>query len=58
MEKEKQRLSTIIKDLKTKLDTYQKDALQDYTLEDLLQITDIYKAAYGKELDLHNVIVD
>jgi len=58
MEKEKQRLSTIIKDLKTNLDTYQKDALQDYTIEDLLQIADIYKAAYGKELDLNNVIVD
>jgi len=70
MEKEKQHLSTIVDDLKTNLDVYRQDAIrnfQDDTIsvalsdgynEWLLQIADIYKAAYGEELDLGNVIVD
>lgn len=67
----KQHLSQIVDDLKTDLDTYQKDAITvasirgDNSLPEspqfnewLLQIADIYEAAYGEELDLKNLTID
>lgn len=60
----KQHLSTIFDELETNLDTYRQNAIKtdkennSGSNEWLLQIADIYKAAYGEELDLDNVIVD
>jgi hypothetical protein len=64
------KLSTIVEDLKKDLDQYYQDAVTiakgdkgivmhvpSYN-EWVLQIADIYKAAYGDELDLENLTVE
>lgn len=61
----KQDLTKIVEDLKTNLDQYLKDAIQNaqdgVLVEDnewILQIKDIYDAAYGEDLDVAEVNID
>lgn len=59
----KQSLNQIVEDLVTNLRQYREDAIKNIGApnpknEWLLQIADIYEAAYGEELDLTAVVVD